>query len=352
MSNVSLLGKWLPSEGTAQDKTAKLLMKELGMTPRQYRKMTVKLRKSLNIVETAMCSREWDTINFEHVPSVAMSRYTKAFKKNSLESWESYLGQVEKGEAKINASAIYPHEIAYKARREFDRGLEAQWKALPDYLGPDNRILPILDTSGSMSCAAGGDSKIQCVDVCLALGLYTAERNRGPFQNSVLTFSENPRFVKIAGATLQDKLNSLYTGEVAGSTNLDKAFDLILQTAVAYKVPQEDMPTTLLIMSDMEFNPSYGGYDLRRGTYSRTASEMIRAKYQAAGYTMPTVIYWNLNARVGNTPVKQHESGVALVSGYSPSILKFVCGATYEETTPYMLMKQVVDSERYSRIVI
>jgi hypothetical protein len=321
----------------------------MGLTPRKYRKL---LSEATKVVETSMCSGTWAGIRFDHVPSVAMSRYTKAFARNANAEWTEYLGSVAKGETKINAGALYPHDITYKVLNGgFDAGLEAQWKALPDYLGAENSILPIVDVSGSMSWTTiDPKSKVRPIDVAVALGLYTAERNRGPFKDALITFSDNPAFHMVKGADLRTKINNIMTAPWGGSTALDKAMDLILKTAVSNKVPQADMPKSLLIMSDMEFNMS-PGYTLLGKNLNRTAMEMIRAKYAAAGYQMPSVIYWNLNARAGNNPVKMDESGTALVSGFSPSILKYICTGVYNEISPYKMMRDVIDSERYNRIV-
>jgi hypothetical protein len=331
-----LCAKWMPRKGSV----AVELREAFGWSPKFYRKRLVELTK---VVETQMCAKEFDSINFSHVPSLAMSRYSKAFGKNAPDAFTAYKEALKKGDpkvAKVNAGAVYPYDIVKNVRRGDSALANEQWKALPNFMG-DASVLPIVDVSGSMTCKAGGHqskSDISCLDVAVSLGLYCSDKNTGPFKDVFLTFSSKPKFVTLTG-TLSQKVNQMERSNWEMSTNLHAAFDEILRVAVSNNVAREDMPKVLLIMSDMQFN-CCTGFDDR-------AIQMIRRKYNDADYEMPNVVFWNINA-YENVPVRFDEKGTALVSGFSPSIMKAVLAADMDSMTPEAVMKKAVMSDRYT----
>jgi hypothetical protein len=335
-SGNGLCAKWMPRKGPI----ALELREAFGWSPKFYRKRLVELTK---VVETAMCAKEFDSINFSHVPSLAMSRYSKAFGKNAPDAFTAYKEALKKGDpkvAKVNAGAVYPYDIVKNVRRGDAALANEQWKALPNFIG-DASILPIVDVSGSMTCKAGGHqskSDISCLDVAVSLGLYCADKNTGPFKDVFLTFSTSPKFVTVTG-TLSQKVQTMERSNWDMSTNLHAAFDEILRVSISNNVAREDMPKVLLIMSDMQFN-CCTGYDDR-------AIQMIRRKYNDADYEMPAVVFWNINA-YENVPVRFDEKGTALVSGFSPSIMKAVLAADMDAMTPEAVMKKAVMSDRYT----
>jgi hypothetical protein len=335
-----LLAKWLPRQKeiiNGKDFTSALRNK-LRMSPKEYRQLVVSNTK---VVEQFMCAKNWDEINFSHVPSLAHSRYKKAFYKNA-ESYKAYVEALVKGDksVKINAGAVYPYDVlkgvAYNSKVENDV-VQAQWDALPNYLG-DNSILPLVDVSGSMRCPAGGwqsKSGLTCLEVAVSLGLYVADKLTGDFKDCFLTFSSSPTMDVLKGNIIQ-KLQQISKCNWMGSTNLHAAFDSILKTAVKNKVNPEDMPKTLLIFSDMNFNQCVQHDD--------SAIEMIKRKYEEAGYEVPQVVFWNLNDS-GHKPAKHDDKGIALVSGFSPSILRSILSA--KSFTPEDVMKETILKERY-----
>lgn len=332
-----LAAKWTPRKG----KVAEEVRAFFGMTPKQYRKRLVAMTK---VVETQMCAKDWDNINFSHVPSVASARYKKAFGRNTPKFAE-YVAALVKGDpsVKVNASAVYPYDVlkgvnSYNnsySKTELDH-IVAQWEALPNYVG-DASILPLVDVSGSMSCPAGGSSTTTCMDVAVSLGLYLADKNKGVFKDTFLTFSTVPKLMTLKGNVVE-KLNQMVRSDWGMSTDLHAAMDKILSTAVKGKVPQEDMPSMLLILSDMQFNQC-----VRRDD---SAMEMMEHAFEASGYKMPQVVFWNLNA-TGNVPVKADKSGAALVSGFSPSIMTALLAADMSEFTPEGIMRKTVMVPRY-----
>ena len=343
--NMGLCAKWMPRQGEVAAK----LRKYLGWTPKFYRKRLVELTK---VVETQMCANDWDNINFNHVPSVASARYKKAFARHTekYKEWTAALVSKDpkvKETVKVNAGAVYPYDVLkgvishYRIDYNQDQlnHIRAQWDALPNYVGNAN-ILPLVDVSGSMTSLAGGyqsKSGVTCLDVAVSLGLYLADKNKGKFKDTFLTFSSSPQLLRLEGNIL-DKCKQMITSKWEMSTNLHAAFDKILQVARQGNVPQEEMPAMLLILSDMQFNSC--------SQYDDSAMEMIARKYADAGYAMPNVVFWNLNAH-DNVPAKFDENGVALVSGFSPAIVKGVLAADLDDFTPEAIMLKTIMSERY-----
>lgn len=331
-----LCAKWMPRKGPI----AVELREAFGWSPKFYRKRLVELTK---VVETQMCAKEFDSINFSHVPSLAMSRYSKAFGKNAPEAFTAYKEALKKGDpkvAKVNAGAVYPYDIVKNVRRGDSALADEQWKALPNFIG-DAMVLPIVDVSGSMTIPAGGygsKSQVTCLDVAVSLGLYCSDKNTGPFKDVFLTFSNRPQFVTVTG-TLSEKIRKMERSDWEMTTNLHAAFDEILRVAVSNKVAAEDMPSTLVIFSDMQFN-CCTGYDDR-------AIQMIRRKYNDADYEMPKVVFWNINSN-DNVPVRFDERGTALVSGFSPAVMKAVLSGNFDEMTPEGIMRKAVMLDRYA----
>lgn len=337
-SGDGLAAKWTPRKG----KLAQEIRSNFGWSPKFYRKTLVNLTK---VVETQMCANDWDNINFSHVPSVASARYKKAFNRHTTKFAE-YVAALVKGTdptVKVNAGAVYPYDIlkglggwgweARYGKTELDH-IIAQWDALPNFVG-DANILPLVDVSGSMTCPAGKNTNVSCMDVAVSLGLYLAEKNQGKFKDTFLTFSSTPELLHLKGNIVQ-KCDQMIKSDWSMSTDLHAAFEKILDVAVKGKVPQAEMPEMLLILSDMQFNQCVHHND--------SAMEMIERKYAAAGYNMPDVIFWNINSS-DNVPVKFNAQKVALVSGFSPTIVKAILSCS--DLTPEAVMLRAIMNPRY-----
>jgi hypothetical protein len=340
-----LCAKWMPRKGVNAEK----LRNFMKMSPKQYRKTLVNLT---NVVETKMCAKEWDSIEFGKLPSVASARYQKAFGKNAYESYSAYIQSLVKGEAKINAGAVYPYDITKSLNHGNASVANEQWKALPNYLeGANDMILPVVDVSGSMSCPAGGSKTVTCMDVAISLGLYISERNEGPFKDAFITFSDNPQLQVLSGS-LKDRYAQMSRSDWGMSTNLEATFKLILDQATKHNLSQDEMPTKILILSDMEFNSatsSRGWGSSRTEGWNPTAQQMIEKMYDVAGYTMPQIVYWNIQSRNGGVPVAFDKQGTALVSGFSPAIMTSLLGGEIE--SPQQIMDKTILSDRYTPIV-
>ena len=338
-SGNGLAAKWTPRKGPI----AVEFRTFLGWSPKHYRKTLVSLTQ---VVETQMCANDWDNINFSHVPSLASARYKKAFNRHTPKFAE-YVQALIKGDTdvKVNAGAVYPYDVlkgigSYGYDKTEKGHIVAQWDALPNFIG-DANILPLVDVSGSMSTKAGGyqsKSDVTCMDVAVSLGLYIADKNTGKFKDTFITFSENPELLTLRG-NIVEKATQMVKSKWGMSTNLHTAFDLILDVATKFDVPQSEMPEMLLIMSDMQFNCCTH--------YDDSAIQMIERKYAAAGYNVPQVVFWNINSS-NNVPVESHKSGAALVSGFSPAIVKALLAADMSDFTPEGIMLKTVMTERYA----
>ena len=343
--SAGLCAKWQKRQGAEANK----IRSYLKLTPKEYRKLLVNLSDT---VETKMCANQWDDINFSHVPSVAAARYQKAFGLHTP-NYAAYKAALASGDpsVKISAGAIYPYDVIRSLNNGDKTVAVAQWKALPNYLeGSDENIMPVVDVSGSMGIAVSGS--VTALDVAISLGLYVSERMGGVFKDTFMTFSGTPEMLKLKG-DLDQRYSQMSRGDWGMNTDIGAVFKLILNAAVNGKVDQKEMPTKILILSDMEFDAcvttgtqkSNGRWGSGGSAVSVSAMEFIEKEYAAAGYKVPQIVFWNLSGRSGNSPVTYNKVGAALVSGFSPSIVKSVLGG--EEMTPISIMLKTVMVTRY-----
>lgn len=351
-----LVYKWMPSINTSSKNTqarGRKIAHEFGMTEREYRKMLSEGRKACNLVETLMSQNRWDEIAFNKLPSRAGILYSKAFARRE-ETKERYVAFMSSNKTKVNAGTLYPYDVVKKAREvmgydcgrnvplnDTDRlAANKYWDNLTDYFnGATLNALCVCDTSGSM---LSGYGSVAPIDVAISLSLYTAERAKGPFHNHFISFSSRPQLIEVEGADFCDKVYRIYRQNLCENTNIEATFDLILQTAINNHLSQDDLPETLIVVSDMQFDAS------RTSSYytGMTLMEKIEAKWNACGYKMPKLIYWNANASGdGNIPMKDKD-GVTYVSGASPSIFTQIMTGK----TGINLMLEALLSERYKPI--
>lgn len=330
----SLLGKWLPTINASSQTTrakARFMAKKFGLSDKEYRIKVRALRKKIKAVEEQMSANKWDEINYSAVPSQASRIYKNAFKKHDEERYGAFVAKAEKGEVKINAATLYPYQIYKSVQNDYSKTLEALWNQLPDYT-QGNDALVIADVSGSME----GDP----MSVSVSLALYFAERNKGAFKDHFITFSGNPKLQRIVGKTLLEKMNSIERSEWQMNTDLARVFELLINTALANGLTQNDMPKTLYIVSDMEFDEAVS---------NQTVFEEAKSVFAQHGFVLPSVVFWNVDARSGkNLPVMANEKNVAMVSGFSPTAFKMAV----ENKTPEEVMLDTINSDRYSRIVL
>ncbi len=350
---VSLLAKWLPSVN-ATDPNArtngKKTAKAFGLSDAAYRKALSALRAEIRIIENNLRERDY-TFDYAAQPSRALFKYRKAFVRNDGKRYRAFICAVNAGEAVLHADNVAPYELVdpyladgrYGIGRSFMRDitpeekdtLNATWASLPDFGGSEN-ALAVIDTSGSMY--SGG--KPTPAAVALSLGLYFAEHNTGAFSRYFIEFSARPQLIKVVGATFADRLRYVTSFCKVANTDIEAVFDLILNAAVKNHVPQSELPAKLIIISDMEFDACV---EHGVAVNFRNAQE----KYEAKGYRLPQIIFWNVASRNRQQPVTQNEQGVALVSGVTPRLFAMVAGGIL---SPYTFMTEVLGSGRYAKI--
>lgn len=348
-TEVSLLAKWLPSVNASNGETirkAKRIARYLGMSDAAYRKMLVGLRKKIHIIENNLREKEY-SFDYSRQPSKAMFKYRKAFLRNDCERYTAFLEAVGNGEKQLHADTLAPYEIVRSAlnpglwgfNTHLSEGekasLNASWESLSDFCNGRN-ALAVVDTSGSMY---GYDNALPAA-VAMSLGLYFGERNTGIFHNHFIVFSSRPQLIEIKGKTFTERLEYLCSFCEIADTNVEAVFRLILKAAVRGHVPQEELPETLYLISDMEFNCC-----VRNASLSNF--ENAKRLFAKHGYKLPQVVFWNVASRNSNYPVTKNEQGVALVSGCTPRLFSMVAGG---EISPYKVMMDVLQSERYARI--
>ena len=356
--SISLLAKWLPSENASSKKTKKLARKVirlLDMSPRQYRLMLSRLRSYSNVVEVKTCNNQWDEIDYEKVPSLANLKYKDAFLRHDELRRREYLGSVSKGESRMNMKVATPVDIVsrysdvYGADTlPYDETLELAWKNLKDILVEDTLV--VADGSGSMLTTVSG--KTSALSVANALAIYTSEHNSGVYRNKYITFSSRPQFVEFSDdSSLKEKVDIALEHDECSNTNIEAVFDLILNVAIENEVPNEEMIKNILIISDMEFDRAQTVFSRGENVkpLNRTLFDTIKRKYWEHDYDLPKLIFWNVNSRTKTIPLVENDLGVVLVSGFSQNVLRMVMSAKY---SPYEVLIEILDGERYDRVVV
>ena len=357
--SVSLLAKWLPSANASRKETkrlANLMIKSLGTTPREYRKTLSTLRAYIDVTEVKTCSNEWEEIDYNKVPSKANLKYKNAFLKHDEERRRLFLSKALAGdkEVKVHMGVSFPHEIVHQYTnggwginvKGFDQSLEAYWKNLKPCVGLKDTIV-VRDGSGSMSDTVGG-TKITALDVSTALAIYCSEQLEGGFKNKFITFDNEAKLVDLTKCgSLHSKLNIIGRFNECGTTNIQNVFELILGAAVHFQMKPEDMPSTVLIISDMEFDPVGGkGWNLGMNA-GANVFEHMHLLFKEHGYKLPKLAFWNVNSRTGTIPCVYNENGVLLISGFSQNVLNMVMNG---KTDPYDALIEELNKERYAKI--
>ena len=337
---VSLLAKWMPGVNASSGKTRKAgkrLARALGMDERTYRNVLSQLRSYLNVTEKNLSMDTMDCIRYSEVPSMAMNRYRSAFFRKDADRFSEYLSAVKKGTAAIHSDTLFPYDITEKylySASGYNEVLETQWKALPDYVGEESRFLVMADVSGSMYGRPLATS--------VGLAIYFAQRSKGPFHNRFMTFSARPELVEICGRSLYEQINYVQNADWGFNTNLYSAFELILKTAVKNQTPAEEMPTSLVIITDMEIDDCTCGRDI-------LFTDLMKERFEACGYALPNLVFWNVSARHSTFHASMDCSGVQLASGQSASMFASLTKGVY--LSPYEYMVQTLSVSRYDRII-
>ena len=348
---ISLLAKWIKTADASSEKTRKLGIKtaiKLGYNVFEFKRIVRAMRKHLRVVEGLMSTNQWDKITYSEVPSRAMMIYRNAFKKHDEDRFNQFAQKAVTGEAKINSGTLYPYDIIekYKGRgygnyysgsnlnQTEENILQAQWDALSNYVEEGTNAIVIADTSGSMYGRP--------MDTAVSLAIYFAQRNVGAYKNLWMNFSSSPSYQTIKGKTLKQILSNINYNNWDGSTNCEAAFELILDTAIKNHVPANEIPKSLIIISDMEFD--YCG-DRQWSFYDK-----MRAKFAQYGYEIPTIVFWQANSRHDVFHADKDRKGVILVSGQSAGTFKNLIGSIGMNSVEFML--KTILSNRYEPVTV
>lgn len=344
---ISLLGKWLKRINTSSKGSVKLgniTRKAFGLSAKDYRKLCVHLNRYLDVAENHMSSNEWAQITYSKLPSQCLLKHRKAFARQDNIRYQEFILLAQQGKVNVNASTLYPYQIVGKILNNWKTSItpaeaDILWKNLPK-IDVDSNAIVVADVSGSMSGLP--------MEVCISLAIYFAEQAKGIYRDKFITFSTKPTMQTLTGSTIFEKVHSLSRAQWDMSTNLELVFDTVLKAAVDSKTHPSEMVKTLYIISDMEFNAI-----TRNAVLSDTVEtfyETIRRRYIQHGYTVPKLVFWNVNANPGNFPVVHNTPNTCMISGFSPNILKYIIGEQDEILTPHGMMMEVVNSPRYSSI--
>lgn len=353
---ISLLAKWLPKRNASSPLSrhyAKIIIEGLKVDSKVYNKMLVKLRSKLGLVETYMCAQQWSAIDYNKVPSKANLLYRNAFLKHDQKRRTQFLEDLKNGKegVKINASTNFPHDIVHQytndcwygfSLKNYDETLEQLWKNQKDTVNSTDKVMVIHDGSGSMYTRIDNNSSIMAETVATALAIYFSERCSGQFRNRFITFGNQPRFVDISNCnSLKEKIEYVLRNTDCSNTNIEKTFMLLLNTAIQNNMKQSDLPDTLLIVTDGEFDK------MTSGRTDKTLFENLAERFLNYGYKLPRLVFWNICSSTGTIPVKNNDNGVALVSGYSVNIMNMVLS---NELAPLQCLLKQLNTERYQAV--
>ena len=331
----------------------RVIREYLNMTHKQYRRTLSELRSRINIVERLMSENRWDEIEFDKIPSYAGFIYKNAFAHKDIIA-EKYKKFVENKDTKVNASVLYPYQCIGQATKYYDRFyhnhmpeeerpiIEKYWNNLPDYFnGKQSNMLCVVDTSGSMT----GDNAAAPINIAISLGIYCAERAGGPFKDHYISFSSRPQLIKIEGIDFADKIWRIYKTNLCDNTDLTKTFDMLLNIADLPETKEEDIPETIIVISDMEIDKQVCDDEAWGKDNVQTEMDKVRAKWAEHGHKLPKLVYWNVEAR--QNTILDEGPGISFVSGMSPSIFEtIITGKSGYE----LMIEKLVNSGRYDDI--
>lgn len=309
---------------------AKEFAKYVGWTQVEYRKF-----KSTGIAhefQRTICAKMYDNIKWNTIPGKALLQLVSGnfLQKHGLE--DSYINWIKTQDVvKFNG---YPFELGRKMRngqyKQLSRvqkmTIDAQFDNLIKTANIDGvpitgNVLCALDTSGSMTWVELDKSGTQPIDVCMSLGIYFSELNKGGFHNVVASFDDTSSLLTING-TFTDKWFQLDREcHGYGSTNFQSIIDLLVETRQKHpEIKLEDYPTTLLVVSDMQFNCCGS----ETSNYQR-AMDKLSKEFPKEFVDNFKIIWWNCTSRpTQDFPSTMEDGGTYFFSGFDGAVISFL----------------------------
>lgn len=303
----------------------------LGISRKEYRKL--KSSGGAHAWQQQMSRGEWDAIDLNAVPGKALHSLTQRKGRKDKKTALERHGQVARLRDYLLSKPVarftgYPHDLylawqanrfgtgpmAEVARLTLDKQFEKLLEPFRTSGTPLGNVLCALDNSGSMTIPVAPGSKASCMDVCMAMGITLSALNTGTFKDTVVRFSDNSKLQKLSGSFCQRATQvASHPHEVAG-TNFQSLVTLLMDTRLRHPtIPVEDFPSTILVLSDMQFNPS--------GQDTATNAEVARANLARVGLHNVRFVWWHLNGTHQDFPASMSDPGMYLISGFDPANL-------------------------------
>lgn len=361
---ISLLAKWLPRENSHFDRRLKVVDKFLQFDSqvtdayryralKEYRRRVAKLTAYLDLPEVYLSAQRADEMNFSKIASKATFKLSRALLNETKDGSTRYPQDPKRVKCAnlfvqhllhtgCKGQTLMPDEIV----EEILKGnispmrakvLDAQWKdlwkgvleqakqrAVEDGMDFDpSKMVPLSDVSGSMYGKP--------MEVAIALGIGISEICHPAFRNMILTFEARPKWHLLKeGDSIVNKVRSLARAPWGGSTNFEKAFEMILTVCINHRLAKEDVPS-LIVFSDMQFDMADNArLQWCSPSHLPPMHEVLRKRFAEVAQQLqwsdaePTpIVYWNLRNTPGH-PVTKDTEGTVLLSGFSPNMLKMV----------------------------
>ena len=355
----TLAGRWAPREKNHYKEMARAIART--MFPRErhplpmYRRLIVALNTALDTPQVKMCSGRWAEIDVEKLTSrfTFKSRLALLDQDNTGQRRhvgdedrdvcrEHYRTMLDTCPEKVKATCVFPHECVKSAMFTHDDTVQAIWNGLNTTWGPHlskMKAIPMVDVSGSMNGIP--------MEVAIALGMLFAKNTHSDFRNHLMTFHSNPSWFNIDDDwSLHECVRRVMTMGWGMNTNFRLAWQRILDVAILRGIPNDEMPKFLFVLSDMQFDESCNPRE-----FDAAYDEMSRV-FSEAGFTLPSIIFWNLRA-TANFPTTSTQKGVVMISGFSPAVLKAFSELDLDDFlsyTPAMFVREILMDPFYDRV--
>lgn len=367
-THVDLIKKFMPrikSNGKCKTSWTQVT-NQLAKDFANYNKMSyedynhLKTSGSAHDFQKAICAKRFDDLEWSKIPGRALNQLTnsKFLENHGLE--KNYTEWVVKQPtAKFTG---YVHELGHQViksvwgrRDNIPLYKKVTWNKQFDELirkaQEDDKITGnvwcALDTSGSMTSPVVGD--ISAYDICISLGVFFSTLNKGAFNKNVIMFSSKSNVKQLHGDFTDMISDIVYSDTAWGSTNFQSVVDEIVRIRKENpSIPLEDYPKTLLVVSDMQFNPSDWRCEVSESTNYEAAKAKLATVFPKEWVDEFKFIWWDCTSRKSDFPATLDDGGCYFMSGFDGSIISMLCGEEVDAKEMLekksITMEEVIDS--------